>query len=125
MTDAKSNYFQRGLSQQTTTICELWNKGLTYKEIFNATGIPMPRIYSAIRRANIAGVELQPKAIGRLTARKLNYIYEKPIGSIYQCIEQMPSYVAVWLMETTPAGMTVAEYISAFVVDAFNEETTS
>lgn len=122
-TEAALEYLNRGLSKRTIMVCDMWNSGMAYQEISGATGLPMNKIYAAIHRGKTAGIKLRPKSLATMKARKLSGFYDRQLGTIYQAVEALPEPVAIWLMETMPIGMTVAEYIAAFVVDAYNEET--
>lgn len=122
-TEARLAYLNRGLSERTIMVCDMWNSGMAYQEISGATNLPMHKIYAAIHRGKKSGIKLRPKSLATMKARKLSGFYDRQLGTIYQAVEALPEPVAIWLMETMPIGMTVAEYIAAFVVDAYNEET--
>jgi hypothetical protein len=121
--EALLDYLNRGLSQRTIMVCDMWNSGMAYQEIAGATNLPMHKVYAAIHRGKKAGVKLRPKSLATMKARKLSGFYDRQLGTIYQAVEALPEGVAIWLMETMPDGMTVAEYLAVFVVDAYNEET--
>jgi hypothetical protein len=103
-------------------VCDMWNSGMAHQEIAGATGLPIHKVYAAMHRGKVAGVKLRPKSLATMKARKLSSFYDRQLGTIYQAVEALPEHVAIWLMETMPDGMTVAEYISVFVADAYNEE---
>jgi adenylate kinase family enzyme len=51
-----------------------------------------------------------------------NYVKGGTISSTVHILEAQAPGAGHWLLDQTPKGMTVAEYLAAFVIDAYHEE---
>lgn len=117
-----ADYLNRGLSRKTTLICDLWETGMNHAEIAAKLDVPMTHVYSAIHRGRQAGLNLRHIPLKNIGKRGMSARYNRRFGSVPDAIKGLPEPVMVWLMESTPEGSTVAEYMAAFVLDAYNEE---
>lgn len=116
----RNEYLNRGLSTKTLLICDLWESGMDYSEIAESINQPIQRVYNAINRAKRYGKSLRPRQAKGV--RGFANRYNKKFGVLRYAIHNLPPKVSEWLFKNTPDGMTVAEYIASFVLDAYNEE---
>lgn len=117
-----SGYLNRGLSDKTLLICDLWETGMSHAEIAARLGKSMKQVYGAIYRGRQAGMNLRPLPLKNIGKRGLSARYQVRFGSVPEAIKGLPEAAMIWLLKNTPEGMTVAEYMTAFVLDAYNEE---
>lgn len=117
-----TNNLNRGLSPQTLLICDLWETGMNYAEIAAKIGKSKQVVGQSIYRARLAGVRLRPMISKAETTNGLINTYQVQFGNVGSAIKNLPRPVLHWLLKNTPAGMTVAEYMVTFVLDAYHEE---
>lgn len=117
-----SDYLNRGLSPKTMLICDLWQTGMSHVEIAENLNVPTSHVYSAIYRGRKAGLNLRPVPLKNYDRRGLSARYQVQFGSVLGAVKGLPEETMVWLLKNTPDGMTVAEYMAAFVLDAHLEE---
>lgn len=117
-----SGYLNRGLSDKTLLICDLWDTGMSHAEIAARLGKSMKQVYGAIYRGRQAGMNLRPLPLKNIGKRGLSARYNRRFGSTADAVKALPEPALKWLMDNTPDNMTVAEYMTAFVLDAYNEE---
>jgi hypothetical protein len=120
-----SGYLNRGLSKQTLLICELWNAGMSHAEIAAKIDKSVALVGQALFRSRRAGVKLRPRVSEATRPSSLSEHYQVQIGNVGSALKNLPRPALHWLFKNTPAGMTVAEYMAAFVLDAYHEEENS
>ena len=116
------NHLNRGLSPQTLLICDLWETGMNYAEIAAKIGKSKQVVSQAVFRARQAGAKLRPMISKAETTNGLINTYQVQFGNVGPAIKNLPRPALHWLLKNTPSGMTVAEYMAAFVLDAYHEE---
>lgn len=116
------SYLTRGLSSKTLLICDLWETGMTHVEIADTLKTAMSHVYSAIYRGRQAGLNLRPIPLKNIGKRGLSARYNRRFGSVADAVKNLPEPVMAWLMQSTPEGATVADFMASFVLDAYNEE---
>jgi hypothetical protein len=119
---SRADYLNRGLSDKTLLICDLWETGMNHAEIAAKLDVPMTHVYDAIYRGRQAGLKLRPLPLKKIDNRGLSARYQVLFGSVPEAIKGLPEAAMIWLLKNTPDGMTVAEYMTAFVLDAYLEE---
>lgn len=119
---SRADYLNRGMSRKTTLICDLWETGMSHVEIAATLNVPMSHVYAAIYRGRQAGLNLRPIPLKNIGKRGLSARYQVRFGSVPEAIKGLPEAAMIWLLKNTPDGMTVAEYMAAFVLDAYLEE---
>lgn len=117
-----SDYLNRGLSKQTLLICDLWNTGMSHAEISATVGKSVQTVGQALFRARKAGAKLRLRTSEAKKISSLSEHYQVQIGNVGSAIKNLPRPTLHWLFKNTPEGMTVAEYMAAFVLDAYHEE---
>ena len=117
-----SDYLNRGPSKQTLLICDLWNSGMSHAEIAERVGKSRRVVSQTLFRARRAGVKLRLRTSEAKKMSSLSAQYQVRLGTVGAAIKSLPRPTLRWLLKSTPDGMTVAEYMASFVLDAYHEE---
>lgn len=119
-----SDYLNRGLSEKSKEICDLWNSGMSHAEIAERIGKSRRVVSQTLFRARKAGAKLRLRTSEAKKMSSLSAHYQVRLGTVGAAIKRLPRPTLRWLLKNTPDGMTVAEYMASFVLDAYHEEET-
>jgi len=125
MTDAIYGFESRTLNKQ---IIALANNGLSIKQIADMVGMNKPAVASRMtilmRQGKLKRHSERTGAINTQVGRYhiLNKRYGKRLGSMGEMLTKLTIDEASWLYKTTPADMTVAEWVAVLLRDVVAEE---
>jgi len=97
-------------------VAELRSEGLSYEEISERLGVPIKHLHRHMKLARDYGYAPQFKP------KERSILLDYPAGSIRPALEQLTKEQQYWIASQIPTGMTIAEFIVSFVVDAYFED---
>lgn len=100
-------------------VAELRADGVPYKEISERLGMPLCTLYRYMKRARAIGYAPQFRPKKRLIL--LGY----PAGAVRHALKKLTDEQQYWIASQIPTGMTIAEFMVSFMVDAYNDENPS
>ena len=97
-------------------VAELRSEGLSYEEISKRLGFPIRHLHRHMKLARDYGYAPQFKPKGK------SILLDYPAGAVRPALEQLTNEQQYWIASQIPDGMTIAEFMVSFVVDAYFED---
>jgi len=97
-------------------VAELRSQGLPYEEISERLGVPIKHLHRHMKLARDYGYAPQFQPKGR------SILMDYPAGSIRPALAGLTKEQQYWIASQIPTGMTIAEFIMSFVIDAYFED---
>jgi len=100
--------------------------GDDYDTISKTLNISKHVISRKVREARAAGF-LPQRKVGSSRSKTSDLLksYNLTRGSVQDVLSTVEPEVKIWLLKSTPAGSTIAEFLSAIVIDAYYDDQES
>lgn len=119
-TPAQLAYRDRGMTEETKHIIDLWNSGLNIKQIAEKVGKKYGAVQRALFLARKNGVSMRDRRFPDYSRATL--LGNRTKGTFHDILCHLSPEAIVWLGRNTPKDATVAQTISAILTDAYFED---